>query len=164
MCVRVLVLVLALGLTATRLAGAQTVPPKPDFSPMRYFVGSWTCTHLKNPDPVLINTTFAFTGAMDPGGYWELLAFRAGQLNITYDSRTKQWVFVYLGNGGDYGLLTTDGWHGNTLTLKDVVNAGGEPLGSATFTKLSNSQYRAAYTVKTSKGIDRYENVCRKAQ
>ena len=159
---RFLIPALVAGLLGTAPGYAQTINPKPDFSAMKYFLGSWTCTHVHSPNPALINTTFAFTGAMDPGGYWELLAFTAGQLNITYDPKTKQWVFVYLGNGGDYGLLMTDGWHGDSLTLKDVIDSGGEPLGVASFKKLNPIQYTASYTVKTAKGTDRYEEFCRR--
>jgi hypothetical protein len=155
-----LALALAALLFSAAPAAAQTAPPKPDFAPMTFFAGLWNCKHLKHPDPKQAGGSFSFYGHTDPSGYWEIFEFANGELNITLDSVTKKWVFVYLGNGGDYGLLTSDGWQGNTLTLHDVVNAAAAPLGEGQITKTGDSQYRAVYTARTPSGVETYENVC----
>jgi hypothetical protein len=143
------------------MAGAQTIgAPKPDFGAMTYFVGLWNCTHTKNPDPKLVGTTFSFAGATDLDGYWEVLDFQNGRINITRDRAAHRWTFIYLGNGGDYSVMTTTGWTGNTLVLKDVVTYGNAPLGQARFTKLSNRSYRGSYTARDASGTQRYETSC----
>ena len=146
-------------------AGAQTnAPPKPDFASMDYFVGLWNCTHVKDPDPSLVGTKFSFAGATDPGGYWEVLDLQNGRINITRDGPDKQWTFIYLGNGGDYSVMTTPGWNGNTLTLKEIVTYGDEPHGQAQFVKVSDSQYRAIYSDQTPSGPDDYQIECTRAK
>jgi hypothetical protein len=142
-------------------AGAQTAgTSKPNFGPMTYFVGLWNCKHTKNPDAKLVGTTFSFAGATDPEGYWEVLDFQNGRINITRDSAANRWTFIYLGNGGDYDVMTTSGWSGNTLALKDVVTYGEAPLGEARFTKLSNASYRGTYTSRTANGTELFQTVC----
>ena len=148
-------LVLALLIAMMSVASAKT-----DFRPMSYFVGNWLCKYMVNPDSSLVGKTFTFSGTMDPAGYWEVLNLENGTLNVTRDAATKQWVFVYTGYGGDYGVLMTSGWHGNTLVLKDVVDSGGAPLGSTTFTRSSDRQYSATYTVSTAHGTEVYRDVC----
>src|SRR5271165_5924245 len=125
-----LVLIAAL-LVGSRANAQTTTDAKPDFAPMTYFVGLWNCKHVKNPDPKLVGTSFSFAGATDPDVYWEVLDLQNGRINITRDREAKQWTWIYLGNGGDYSVMSTAGWSGNTLVLKDVLNYGGAPLGEA---------------------------------
>jgi hypothetical protein len=141
-------------------AVAQPGPVKPDFGRMTYFAGLWRCTLVKHPDQRQQGTSFSFYGHTDPGGYWEIFELANGEMNITRDPLTKKWVFVYLGNGGDYGLLTSDGWKGQTLTITDVVSAGGARLGRATFTRLSDNQFRAVYFETTTTGTGQYQTLC----
>jgi len=127
---------------------------------MAYFVGLWHCKFLKNPDPKLVGATFSFAGATDPAGYWEILDLRDGRINITWDSPANRWTFIYLGNGGDYSVMTTPGWVGKHLTLKEVVTYGDAPRGQAQFLKLSDSQYRGTYLAQTTSGLEAYETEC----
>lgn len=151
-------------LTFPLVAGAQTAgPPKPNFGPMTYFVGLWNCTHTKNPDPKLVGTKFSFAGATDPDGYWEVLDFQNGRINITRDSAANRWTFIYLGNGGDYSVMTTTGWRGNTLELKEVMTYGNAPLGAARFTKVNDASYRATYTSHTAAGSELFQTACTRA-
>jgi hypothetical protein len=148
-------IVMMLGSTAQATAEA-----KPDFAPMTYFVGLWNCKFLKNPDPKLVDTSFSFAGATDPDGYWEVLDLHNGRINITRDPAAGQWTWIYLGNGGDYSIMTTPGWSGATLTLKEVMAYGGAPLGDARFTKVSDTQYRASYSARSAAGSESYETLC----
>jgi hypothetical protein len=127
---------------------------------MTYFVGLWNCKCLKNPDPKLVGTSFSFAGATDQDGYWEVLDLQNGRINITRDPASSQWTWIYLGNGGDYSVMTTTGWIGKTLTLKDVMTYGGAPLGEAHFTKVSDMQYRASYSGRSTSGPGSYETTC----
>src|SRR5579862_508822 len=42
--------------------------PKPDFSSMRFLIGTWTCTDMSSRRPGPFTTTEVFS--MDPTGYW----------------------------------------------------------------------------------------------
>jgi hypothetical protein len=148
---------LALALPANAKTAADA---KPDFAPMTYFVGLWNCKHVKNPDAKLVGTSFSFAGATDPDGYWEVLDTQNGRINITRDRNSGQWTWIYLGNGGDYDVMSTPGWIGDTLTLKDVLEYGGAQLGEARFTKLSDTQYRAVYSARSQAGSENYETLC----
>jgi hypothetical protein len=127
---------------------------------MTYFVGLWNCKLVKDPDAKLIGTSFSFAGATDADGYWEILDLQNGRINITRDSAANKWIWIYLGNGGDYSVMSTPGWSGNTLTLRDEMKYGGAPLGGAVFTKLSDTQYRATYSARYPAGLETYETVC----
>jgi hypothetical protein len=135
-------------------------PPKPDFAPMTYFVGLWNCTRLKSPDPTLVGTKFSYAGATDSGGYWEVMDLQNGRINITRDAQKGLWTFIYLGNGGDYGVMTTPGWSGKTLTLTEVLTYGRAPQGQASFTKLSDAKFRINYTARGASGMEQDETEC----
>lgn len=136
------------------VAFAQTaaMPSKPDFTAMKYFTGSWTCTTTKSTNLKRVGTTSKWVNAIDPTGYWLVLANETGKTYLTYDAKTSRWVSQYLGNTGDYGTQTSPGWAGNTLVVKDAVNSGGDPLGTLTMTKISESEYTAHYAAAMPKG------------
>lgn len=141
-------------------AAQTTSAPKPDFAPMTYFVGLWNCTQTKAPTPKLVGAKFSIAGATDAGGYWEYLDTQNGRINITRDGPDNHWTFIYMGNGGDYSVMTTPGWVGNTLTLSEVVTYGHEPRGQARFTKVNDSMFRANYADKGSAGAENFETAC----
>jgi hypothetical protein len=88
---------------------------KPDFSSMRFLVGTWTCTDLSSRRPGPFTTTEVYS--MDPSGYW---LFRNdtihkaswipndvhSQTKYTYDSAAKHWVRITTGNQGGYAVAT----------------------------------------------------------
>ncbi|HEV8022575.1 MAG TPA: hypothetical protein VGP41_14970 [Candidatus Lustribacter sp.] len=146
--------VLALG-----TAGNAQVP-EPGLSAMNFFIGAWHCKRLANPDPSVIGTVFAFRGTLERANSWIVLAFDDGQVDITFDSVTKRSIFIYLGNGGEYGLLSGRGWQGNVLKLTDSVTSDGEATGAATFTRRSADVFTTSYAVRQAKRLNIYENIC----
>jgi hypothetical protein len=126
------VIAFVLGLAAAPIvstaqpAPAPTMVPvtKPDFSSMMFLTGTWNCTQMlrgkQRPDS---STT---TVGMD--GMWMVSQdtappfdqYRTMTINSTtytgYDSTIKQWVGVEVGNDGSYGIGTSPGWQGNTIT------------------------------------------------
>ena len=153
-------LVSALLLVSGRAALAQTAPSA--LASMGFFNGAWTCKRLSSPDKTAIGTTFAFRGNVEQGGNWEMLAFSDGQLNVSYDPILKRFVFLYLGNAGEYGVFTSPGWKNNVLRLSEAVTSDGERLGAATFTRRSPSVFTSSYAMPTPKGIVIYNNICAK--
>lgn len=121
-------------LLATPIVRAQieTTPippnPKPDFSSMRYLVGTWNCTarNTRRPGPY----TNTQTTSMDPSGYW-MVTKTVGhpsswaprtlitETRTTYDGSTTRWVSLSTDNQGGYDMSTTTGWQGNAITWHD---------------------------------------------
>jgi hypothetical protein len=123
---------LVLGLAAAPVvstaqpAPAPTMVPitKPDFSSMMFLTGTWNCTQMlrgsKRPD------TSTTTVGLD--GMWMVSQdtappfdkYRTATINsttyTTYDPTIKQWVGVEVGDDGSYGLGSSPGWQGNTIT------------------------------------------------
>ncbi len=107
-------------------APAPTMVPitKPDFSSMMFLTGTWNCTQMlrgkARPDS---STT---TVSMD--GMWMVTQdtappfdqYRTATINgtsyIGYDPTIKQWVQLGVDTGGGYGMGTSPGWQGNTMT------------------------------------------------
>jgi len=158
LCVTVCVLIAIVMLPL--IGSTDTSAPKPDFAPMTYFVGLWNCKISKNPDSALVGTKYSFAGWTDKDGYWEILEVRDGHIHITRDAQKQLWTFIYLGNGGDYSVMTTPGWTGNTLTLREVLTYGKAPQGEARFTKLGDSKFQGDYSARTSSGIQSYQTLC----
>jgi len=156
----VLVLIGLLQLSLGSAASAQ--PSGSGLTPMSFFNGAWTCKRLSHPDKSVVGSQFAFNGSLEQGGSWELLQFGDGQLNVSYDPILKRFVFLYLGNTGEYGFFTSPGWKNNALRLTEAVTSDGERLGSATFTRRSPSVFTSSYAEPTPKGVVIYNNICAK--
>jgi hypothetical protein len=160
---------LAIGLSATPLvstaqmttAAAPTpVPiPKPDFSPMNFLVGTWTCTQP------LRGKTRAETDVytMSNDGMWLVDAatsppfdqYRTVAQNtmtyMTYDPTIKQWVTTTYDNFGGYGLESTSGWQGNVASWSGKGLDGGSY--SDVITKVSDTESSDANTTTDPKGV-----------
>ena len=104
-------------------------PKKPNFAPMSYLVGSWTCTTKSARRPSAFVTTSTYT--MDPSGSWinetstvtptKWIPVRITTIDkITYDSDTHRWVDVTLGPQNGYALAFSNGWNGNQMSWHDV--------------------------------------------
>ena len=90
-------------------------PPKPDFSSMKFLIGTWTCSDLSSRRPGPFTTTETYS--MDPTGYWLIkdttthkaswipAEFHA-QTRYTYDSDAKQWVRIESGDRGGFAVAT----------------------------------------------------------
>src|SRR5580700_3285824 len=126
------VFALILGLGATPLISVAApdatytpVPmPSPDFSSMMFLTGTWSCTQMlrgkQRPDTS--TTTIAMDGAwmvtQDAAPPFD--RYRSYTINgtnyTTYDSSIKQWVQVGVDSSGGYGIGSSPGWQGNTMT------------------------------------------------
>jgi hypothetical protein len=69
---------------------------------------------------------------------------------LGYDSTLKQWVSLAVDNSGGYGMQSSQGWDGNTITW------AGKGLDGTTFTdvvtKVSDTETNDANTVTDPKG------------
>ena|SRR5450755_4450906 len=109
-------------------ASAQTTstprprPVKPNFAPLDFLVGNWTCTRTLFGRPPV---TTADMVTLDPGGYWlvETERVRAHASfpyttthtdEVTYDGVAKRWVDLATTNFGSYNIDTSSGFAGRT--------------------------------------------------
>lgn len=129
-------------------------PGKPNFSPLSFMIGSWTCSTKSARRPAPYTTTVTYT--MDPNGWYidetsvtNPMKWFASQQKltsydkITYDSTTHRWADVLYDNQGGYGLSFASGWNGNKIVWHDVSFAPSSDVKSqtdTTTTKVSNSK------------------------
>lgn len=157
---------ITLGLVASPLVSAADPAPaptpvaitKPDFTPMMFLTGTWTCTQtLRGKQRPDTSTTQV---AMD--GAWMVTQdsappfdqYRTVTINTTgymsYDPTVKQWVQIGVDTGGGYGWQTSPGWQGNIITWT------GKGLDGTTFTdvitKVSETETTDASTVTDPQG------------
>jgi hypothetical protein len=90
-------------------------PPKPDFSSMKFLIGTWTCSDLSSRRPGPFTTIEVYS--MDPTGYWlvrDNTIHKASwiprevhsQTRYTYDRLAKQWVRITMGDVGGFAVAT----------------------------------------------------------
>ena len=126
--------------------------PKPDFSTMRFLIGTWTCSDLssRRPGPFTITEVYS----MDPSGYWVLRddtthkaswiprEFRA-QTKYTYDGEAKRWIRVTTGDQGGYSVATAPMPAGNKKTYTYVIQTKVPDIASyapEVYTKVSDTE------------------------
>ncbi|MBV9333115.1 MAG: hypothetical protein JO146_03835 [Candidatus Eremiobacteraeota bacterium] len=156
----VLALVAAPVASTAQPAPAATMVPnaKPDFSSMMFLTGTWNCSQtLRGKTRPDTSTT---TIGMD--GMWMVSQdtappfdqYRTWTVNGTsymgYDATTKQWVQVGVDNGGGYGISTSPGWQGNTITWTTKGLDGSS--GSDVITKNSDTQTTDASSATDAQG------------
>ena len=171
---------LALGASCLAAAapGPETtpipLPPKPDWSSMKFLVGTWQCSSQSSRRPGPYHTTIVTT--MDPTGYWMLqksatakVAWAAGINSvdlITYDKDQRRWVDVYTDNQGGYDVTYSTGWSGNNMVWKDQLFAPGPDIVATspnTVTKVSDTRTTAHASFKEKSGrMNTLDTVCTK--
>ena len=149
--------------------------PKPDFSSMKFLLGSWTCSTKSSRRPAAYKTTS--TTSLDETGYWMIaksveLKTSWSPVNVastdmtTYDAAAHRWVDVYTDDQGGYDLSTSPGWSGGTIMWTDVLFS---PTGNVmsttptTVTKVSDTKTTAHGTFKEKSGrVVTVNTVCNK--
>ena len=120
--------VAALFAFAVSAAGAQTpvpAPKKPNFAPLAYMEGTWSCTTKSSRRATPTSTTM--TWALDPSGYWLVGKSTskgtdwyphdtAGVDMIGYDYDVHKWVDLYTDNLGNYDIATSAGPHNGAMS------------------------------------------------
>lgn len=127
-------------------APTQVPMARPDFSSMMFLTGSWSCTQMlrgkQRPDSSM--TTIGMDGAwmvtQDTAPAFDQYRTYAikGANYTTYDSSIKQWVQVGLDSSGGYGIGSSPGWQGNTITWTGKGLDGSS--GTDVVTKISDTE------------------------
>lgn len=164
--------------TTTTPPKAPTFPlaPKPDFSSMRFLLGTWTCvTHSERRGNETTRATLKYSLA--PDGYFMKYTTTSAKVSyaatgftstdwVTYDSRAKRWIDITVGSQGVYGYSTSMGWeNGHMLWGADSFLPDGD-LTSSTgtlFTKVSDTKLTSASAFTTTAGLlNRVTGTCTK--
>jgi hypothetical protein len=163
--------VLALVAATSASALAQTIeatpapkPALPDFAPMRFMVGTWSCATKSSRRPAPFMTTE--TWSMDPSGYWMVgkaqtasMAWfpypAANEDRITYDPDTGRWIDTSSGDFGGYDLAWSPGWQNGSMVWHDLAFTKGKDVATTTdltWTKASDTKYTTRSSFTTVKG------------
>lgn len=140
-------------------AAPTPVPiPKPDFSSMNFYLGTWQCTQPLRGKTRPETDVFS----MSEDGMWMIDRSTAppfdqyrtvpqnGVTAMTYDPTVKQWVQVYTDNLGGYGISSSPGWQGNTITWNTTGLDGTKITDVAT--KVSDTETTDDNTTTTPQG------------
>jgi hypothetical protein len=126
--------------------------PKPDFSSMRFLIGTWQCVNVSSRRPGPFNTTEVYS--MDPSGYWmirQTITHKASwiprefqsETKYTWDAYAKRWVRILTGDQGGYSVATAPMPAGNQKTYTYVIQAKSPNIASyapEVFTKVSDTK------------------------
>jgi len=175
-----LIAVLATFGVAPGVASAQNtpppLPPKPDFSPLRFLVGTWSCRWRNSRRPA--DATGKSTYALDPSGYWldetsveDRTAWYPYSVTTydryTYDPDTKRWVDISTDETGGYSVSTSSGPKGDSWVWHDLGLSppGGDmaTFSDVTVTRNTDAKYSwsTSYTMKDGKSFT-FAGICTK--
>ncbi len=160
-----LALLLAAALFASASAGRVFAAPtpvpdtKPDLSPMMFLIGTWNChAMVRGADrPDTTKYTLGMNGrwivSHDVAPPFDKARTRAINSDgwTTYNTITKQWVGINADDFGGYGMATSPGWKGNTMTWTSTVSNDGS-TGTDVQTKVSDTETRDVATGKDKSG------------
>lgn len=153
------------------------VPQKPDFSSMRFLLGTWNCvTRSERRGNEASHATLTYSLA--PDGYFMKYTTKSPKVSyaatgltatdwVTYDARAKRWIDVTVGSYGAYGYSSSTGWeNGHIMWGADSFLPDGD-LTSSTgtlVTKVSDTKLTTASAFTTTAGLlNRVTGTCTKA-
>ncbi len=144
----------AAALAATPTVEGTPVPmrPKPDFSGMKFLVGTWNCVDMSSRRPGPFNVTEVYS--MDSTGYWMMKVSTThkaswiprtfqSETKYTWDAAAKQWVRIVTGDLGGYSVATAPMATGNKKTYTYVIQTKSPDIASyepEVFTKVSDTK------------------------
>ena len=143
-------------------AGAQMATPVPDFKPnwsgMRFLLGTWTCRTTKNTAGRGTGRTETDVTTMSLDGHFMVTDSSSKPFDkartrtiVTksyqgWDPATHMWYSFSADNFGGGNWSESSGWVGNKATWKDRYNTDGAPLTTTVVTKVSDMKYTTANT------------------
>ncbi len=143
----------AVALAAVKVEGTPApTRPKPDFSSMKFLLGTWQCTEWSSRRPGPFEVTEVYT--MDPAGYWIVRDFTThkaawiprefhNQSKYTYDDLAKRWVRITIGEEGYFQIATAPMPTGSTKTYTFTIETKTPDVASyapEVYTKVSDTK------------------------
>lgn len=156
---------LAAGAAVPKVEGTPLpAPPKPDWSSMRFLLGTWNCSDLssRRPGPFTITKVYS----MDSTGYWMIrqdTTHKAswiptdvhGTVRTTYDSGTKKWVRISTDEYGGYAVSTAPNSVAGRKTYSFVIQSTDPSIASyapEVYTRTGDSKIMMATSFKEPSG------------
>lgn len=114
-------------------------PSKPDFSSMKFLIGTWQCTDVSSRRPGPFTVTEIYS--LDPTGYWMLRTTTThkaswiprdfhGEAKFTYDAAGKHWIRIVTGDQGGYTVSTAPNPTGDKMTYTYVIQTKSPDIAS----------------------------------
>lgn len=139
-------------------------PPKPDWSTMKFLIGTWQCSTMSSRRPAPFKTTMVYT--MGPGDYWltnKQTTHKTSWVPVdihnttyyTYDSVTKKWVRLSMGDFGGYAVSTGATISGGRKTYTYALQSGAPDVASNSpdyYTKVSDTSFKMTSSFKEKSG------------
>ncbi|WP_317996264.1 hypothetical protein [Vulcanimicrobium alpinum] len=147
-------------------APTYPVPVKPDFSSMKFLLGTWKCaTHSERRGNEASLATITYT--MAPDGYFMKSLTKSQKVSYaavgytatdwyTYDNDAKRWIDVTVGSSGAYGYSTSMGWQNSYMLWgADSFLPNGDVTSSTgtLMTKISDTKYTTKQAFTTAAGL-----------
>ncbi len=161
------------------IAPAQQATPVPmlkgDFSSMRFMLGTWHCKTTKMTNGRGSGRTETDVTTMSAlGPYMETKSVSkpfdkartrdyVGDGWMAYDTAKHRWYSFGLSNFGGFGMQTSPGWTGNTMTWTDFYTSDTSDHGKSIVTKVSDTETTSVTTITTAKGTQTTSDMCVKA-
>jgi hypothetical protein len=125
-------------------------PPKPDFSTMKFLIGTWECSDLSSRRPGPFKTTEIYS--MDPSGSWMLRESTIhtaswiprevkSETKYRWDNFGKRWIRVTTGDQGGFAVATAPAPAASQKTYTYVILTKAPDIASyapEVFTKVSD--------------------------
>jgi hypothetical protein len=113
--------------------------PRPDWSSMRFLIGTWKCTDYSSRRPGPFQTTEVYS--MDPSGYWMIRNDTIhtaswiprevhSQTKYTWDAFAHRWVRITTGDFGAFAVATASMPVAGTKTYTYVIQTKAPDIAS----------------------------------
>ncbi|MFD4603809.1 hypothetical protein ACFWPQ_38020 [Streptomyces sp. NPDC058464] len=146
--------------TGSAAPGMSTAKKLPDFSSWKFLQGgSWTCSQQLYGSTVTDTMTWdkelngAYLTAHDvlkpPSGVGGNAIDTT--ISLTYNSRTKQWIWFWRDSTAFYEVASSSGWQGNRMTMKTSFASDGTSAVNV-WEKKSDNKFVNHFTEKDASG------------
>jgi len=137
-----------IGVAVFTISVASATASKPDFSSMKFMLGTWNCESSGSWSKAkIIENTTTF---LDPAGYWMVTKIAqhsptaGGPVTVTqmvtYDAERHQWVILATTDTGGYDVEVSPGWTNAAMSWTDALH-GATPESTMVVTKVSTTRY-----------------------
>ena len=151
--------------TPASAPGGASAKLDPALESLAFYVGSWRCRGTEYDAGQAAKTWDARVEVRpELDGKWLSVQMIGPGSNRTaehkgYDAAHQRWVHLAVVNNGSWGMGTSKGWEGSSMTFLDPE----DPSAITTFTKINERTYSHGVAEKTDQGPRKvWEKTCSK--
>ena len=141
-------------------SSAPVPNPKPDWSSMRFLLGTWNCKAIKNLNgrgsertetqvtTLILGDHYLQTKVISPA--YDALRPKplVTERLVGWDGAKKQWYYLRMTSYGFFGLSVSPGWVGNKIKWTFLYSSHGRMPAEAIVTKLSPTEMTSSFIVQ----------------